>query len=80
MTEFEIRAELKRRKITQKHIAAELDVTQHMVSYVIAGQNWEGPKGRQIMEHIAGLLGVPVEVAFPHSERRKRPFPTEAAA
>jgi transcriptional regulator with XRE-family HTH domain len=78
MNEFEIRAALKRLGITQKHIAAELDVTQGMVSYVISGHSWQGPNGQRIMEYIARGLGVPIEVAFPHS--KASPFPTEAAA
>jgi predicted transcriptional regulator len=80
MTEFEVRAGLKRVGVTQKQIAAELETTQSLVSLVVSGRGWEGSTGRRIMERVAQALSVPVHIAFPHAERRQRPFPTEAAA
>jgi transcriptional regulator with XRE-family HTH domain len=79
LSEYEVRALLKRLGITQKHIAAELDVTQGMVSYVISGHSRKGPNGQRIMRYIARGLGLPVRVVFPNISPA-RPFPARLAA
>jgi transcriptional regulator with XRE-family HTH domain len=80
MNEWEIRAAIKLAGYTQKQIAEDTETTQSVVSMVIRGRQWERPSGRRIMERIAEIIGVPVHIVFPHSERRKRPFPNERAA
>jgi transcriptional regulator with XRE-family HTH domain len=80
MNEWEVRAALKLAGLTQKQVAKDLETTQSYVADVIKGRKWQGSVGRQIMEYVAQAIGVPVEVAFPHSERRKRPFPDGIAA
>ncbi len=64
-------------------IAKDCKVERSLVSHVMAGRRWSGPDARQVMEHIANLLGAPVMEIFPGSERRRgedrRPFVNEAA-
>jgi transcriptional regulator with XRE-family HTH domain len=80
MNEWEVRAALKVAGVEQKQIAKDTGTTPSVVSQVIKGRKWERPSGRRIMERISEVIGVPVHIAFPFSERRKRPFPSEGRA
>jgi len=68
---------LKRLGITNLAIAKELRVDPSLVSHVIAGRRTQGPLGRQVMAHIAQIVGAPMEEVFPGSERRKGPGPRD---
>lgn len=54
--------------VTQEELAAELDVTQGMISHVLSGRR----RSQAIEQAIARKLGMPVEVVF-------GPVTTEAA-
>jgi transcriptional regulator with XRE-family HTH domain len=76
---------LKRLGITNLAIAEALRVDPSLVSHVLAGRRTQGPQGRRVMEHIAKIVGAPLDVVFPGSERRhgpgpRDPFPGKVAA
>jgi lambda repressor-like predicted transcriptional regulator len=59
----DIQAALKKRGITQKQIADELDVSQFHVSDVI--NNCAMRRSMRVMTAVAGKIGLPVEEVFP---------------
>ncbi len=61
MTPLEIQFELKKREITQKEIAEQLNVTEMMVSLVIRGQSISD----RIMKAISDKLGEDHRIVFP---------------
>ncbi len=66
---------LQRLGITYLAIAKELRVDPSLVSHVVAGRRTQGPQGRRVMEHIAQIIGAPLEEVFPGAERRRGPGP-----
>jgi transcriptional regulator with XRE-family HTH domain len=68
---------LKRLGITNLAIATDLKVDPSLVSHVLAGRRTQGPQGRRVMEHIANIIGAPLETVFPGAERRRGPGPRD---
>ena len=65
MTPNDIRAELIRRGIRVKDIAADLQVDRSTVSNIISGKR----RSRRIAEHIAARLALPYGRVFPVSKQ-----------
>jgi len=64
-----IQAELKRRGITQRSIAAELGVTAVAVTQVIHKRS----RSERVMEAISKKIGIETAEVFPEFFPRKRP-------
>lgn len=64
-TRYDRKAELSRRRISNRQIARELGVSESFVSHVIAGRRVTGQDAKRVTEWIAEKLGTPVELAFP---------------
>lgn len=65
------RAELRRRKTTLQQIGDAVGggVDFTLVSHVIAGRRLSSPHAPKIMTYIAGVLAVPVDIAFPEYQK-----------
>lgn len=46
-------------------VARDLGVSETLVSLVVAGKRTTGPAARRVMDRLASLTGVPVNVLFP---------------
>lgn len=57
----EIKAALRMKGVTLAALADEMDLSRSMVTHVIHGHS----RSRRVMEHIAGIVGRPVERIWP---------------
>jgi len=59
-------------RIGKRHteIARDCGVDLSVVSHVISGKRWTGPQARKVMQHIANILGMPLDEVFPGWNRR----------
>lgn len=76
MTPDDRRAELRRRKTTLQSISEGVsspgqEVHFSLVSHVIAGRRLSSPHAPKIMTYIAGVLAVPIDIAFPEYRKGK---------
>jgi transcriptional regulator with XRE-family HTH domain len=57
--------------ISGRQIGRECGVDASLVSHVIAGRRWMGSPARRVMQHMAELIGAPMDDLFPGHDRRK---------
>lgn len=62
------KAELARRLKTQQAIADATGEDFTLVSHVIAGRRLTSPGAQKIMVYVAGVLGLPIQEAFPEAQ------------
>lgn len=74
MTPDDRRAELRRRKKTLQQISNAVGegVDFTLVSHIIAGRRLSSPHAPKIMTYIAGVLEVPIDVAFPEYRKGEK--------
>ena len=56
--------------VSMTQIAADTGTDKGFVSHVVAGRKWQSPRAPKVMARIADVIGAPVGVCFPGSERR----------
>jgi transcriptional regulator with XRE-family HTH domain len=57
--------------ISGRQIGRECGVDASLVSHVIAGRRWMGSPARRVMQHMADIIGAPMDDLFPGHDRRK---------
>lgn len=56
--------------VTMTQIAADTGTDKGFVSHVVSGRKWQTPRAAKVMQRVAEIIGAPIGVVFPGSERR----------